>query len=750
MADSADASSEWTVALIGNPNTGKSTLFMALCGVRQRTGNYPGVTVEKKVGYTKVGDHRVCVIDLPGTYSLAPRSPDEAIAVDVLLGRQSGVPAPDAVLCIVDASNLERNLYLVSQLMELGKPVVLALNMMDVAENAGVRIDAATLAERLGVPVVPMMAHRRRGIEELRRALQRVIGSGEAPAVASPFPSVFTKCVDALCQRIEEAGGERPPRYLVERLLLDQGGYIEAGWEVAQQASVQQAVTAAREELAASGYPVPAVEAMSRYDWVGRVLDGLVQRQDHSGPSRSDRIDRVLTHRFAGTLVFAALMVVVFQAIFSWATPATDTIDNGVAGLGAWVGEVLPPGPFTSLLTDGVIAGVGAVLVFLPQIVLLFFFLAILEDCGYMARAAFLMDRLMAAVGLNGKAFIPLLSSFACAVPGIMATRVIENRRDRFTTILVAPLMSCSARLPVYSLLAAAFIPNTALLGGWLRLQGLTIAAMYFLGIIVALTAAWVFRRYLFPGETPPLVMELPPYKFPSVRVVVLRVVERGWAFIRRAGTIILAVTILVWAAASYPKSSEQVRAVRARFEPAVARLAAERATSGIAADRRAQIDSELAALKQRMEAEVAAEVMRGSVLGRLGHLIEPAVRPLGWDWRIGSAVIASFPAREVVIGAMGVIYRLGEGSEEDTSTLEQTLRQVTWEGSSRPVFTIPVALSLMVFFSLCAQCAATLAVIRREMNSWRWAAFAFTYMTALAYLAAWATHLTASFFLVA
>jgi ferrous iron transport protein B len=504
---------------------------------------------------------------------------------------------------------------------------------------------------------------------------------------------------------------------------------------------VRQALIESRANLAEAGIPVPAIEAMSRYDWVGQLLEGTLTRTANARVSWSDRLDRVLTHRFIGTCFFAALMVFVFQSIFTWAGPLTGWIELGMGAFGGAVEGLMPEGLLRSLLVDGIIAGVGAVLVFLPQIAILFLFLAILEDCGYMARAAFLMDRLMVAVGLNGRAFIPLLSSFACAIPGIMATRVIENRRDRLTTILIAPLMSCSARLPVYFLLAAAFIPDTKLLGGWLGLQGITIAAMYFLGIFVAIAAAWIFRRFLFPGPTPPLVMELPAYKWPSLQVVLTRVSERAWSFIRRAGTMILAVTILVWAAVSFPKSPELDREIARPFNVQLAKLKLQQKQQVGSSEASRSWEQRIAALEANRDAAVQSAAMRYSVLGRMGRAIEPLVRPLGWDWRIGCAVIASFPAREVVIGAMGVIYKLGEGQDGASESLKGALKQAKWDGTNRLVFNIPVALSLMVFFSLCAQCAATLAVIRRETNSWRWPVFAFSYMTLLAYIAAWMTY---------
>jgi ferrous iron transport protein B len=396
------------------------------------------------------------------------------------------------------------------------------------------------------------------------------------------------------------------------------------------------------------------------------------------------------------------------------------------------VESLMSDGALRSLLVDGVIGGVGAVVIFLPQILILFFFIALLEDCGYMARAAFLMDRLMAGVGLSGKSFIPLLSSFACAVPGIMAARVIENRRDRFATILIAPLMSCSARLPVYVILIGAFVPAQSYLGGLVGLQGLTLLAMYSIGVVVAIGVAWLLKKTLLKGETPPFVLELPSYKWPSLRGVIYRMAERGWAFLARAGTVIFAVTIVIWALAYYPRSDEQVAAA----------IAAQRADLQATATA-----EELAAFDDRenLDRLAASLHQRNSFLGRAGQWIEPVVRPLGWDWRIGCAAIASFPAREVVMGVLGVIYHLGGdvdvGDEGDQSRLREKLRAARWDDTGEPVYNLPVALSIMVFFALCAQCAATLAVIRRETNSWRWPVFTFAYMTTLAYVGALLTY---------
>jgi ferrous iron transport protein B len=767
-----------TVALIGNPNTGKSTLFTALAGVRQRVGNYPGVTVEKKVGHVDVGHQRFALVDLPGTYSLAPRSPDEMVAVDVLLGRQSGFAPADAVICIVDASNLERNLYLVSQVLELGLPTVVALNMIDLATERGMTIDVGKLSERLRVPVVEVQANRRRGIDKLKAALGEVVRSPRERCGESPLPAPFRREAADLEQWLstkrDRNSDEKPwPRYLVERLLLDTSGYLEQAAPSGGNGELGARLTAARGRLAEANVPVPAVEAMARYQWIGGILEGVLGRPAERPASATDRLDRILTSRVWGTLVFALLMLVVFSSIFIAAKPLMGMIDGGVKWLGDRVDTAMPPGALQSLLSKGVIAGAGSVIVFLPQILILFGFIGILEDCGYMARAAYLMDRLMVRVGLSGKSFIPLLSSFACAIPGVMATRVIENRRDRLTTILVAPLMSCSARLPVYTLLIGAFIPARTYLGGWLGLQGLTLFAMYLVGIVAAVFVALVLKKTLLRGATPPFVMELPPYKFPSLRIVAHRMFERGWSFVRRAGTLIVAVAIVVWALLYFPhdpaKVADDLRIRQAEHERQLAALDSRTTLSPLMRPagagargrgegdevqndsttdtQRATLAAELARFQDPIEREKleAGAYQRRSVLAGMGRWIEPAVRPLGWDWRIGCAAIASFPAREVVLGTLGVIYNLGEDVDiherEGQTQLQAELRRATWDGTNRPVFTVPVALSLMVFFALCAQCAATLAVIKRETNSWRWPIFTFAYMTVLAYLGALATY---------
>jgi len=712
-----------TVALIGNPNTGKSTLFNALAGMQTRVANYPGVTVEKKIGRFRSGDTTVQLVDLPGTYSLAPRSPDEMVSVEVLLGRQPEVGSIDAVVCIVDASNVERNLFLASQVLDLGLPTILVLNMWDVARQRGVEVDVTALSQRLGIPVIVTEAHRRLGIDELRRAI--VAAPQSAPPVRPPvFPRNFYEECAELSREIRDANAGPVPRYLVERLLLDVNGQVESWLTSILPAGFAERLTKARERLAETGFRIPAAEAKVRYAAIRELLTGIAKHSPRSA-TISDRIDHVLTHRVSGLVIFAAIMFVLFQSIYRWAGPLMDGIEAGQKLVAQGVERVMPPGALRSLLTDGVIAGVGGVLVFLPQIVFLFLFIAILEDCGYMARAAFLMDRLMSRLGLSGKSFIPLMSSFACAIPGVMATRVIENRRDRMVTLLIAPLMSCSARLPVYLLLIGAFIPTVTYCGGWVSLQGLVLFAMSSLGALVAIPVAWILKKTFFRGETPPFVMELPTYKIPSMRVVLHRAYDRGRAFVTRAGTLICASAIVVWAAGYFPGDHRELNRVTAQIESRVRNAAAD--------------DTDLEALTKRRK-ELGSRLIEQSFLGRVGHAVEPAVRPLGWDWRIGVGAIASFPAREVIIATLGTIYSLGNEIDEQDEALRSSLQSATYPDGSK-VYNVPVALSIMVFFALCAQCAGTLMTIKRETDRWIWPVFTFAYMTGLAYVAALLTY---------
>jgi len=671
-----------TIALLGNPNVGKSTLFTALAGIPTRVGNYPGVTVEEKVGRFEHRGRAIDLVDLPGTYSLVPQGPDEHVAVDVLHGRMAGVPRPDCILVVADATNLERNLFLATQALEVGRPVVVALSLIDVADRRGITIDVAELSRRLGCPVVRVAPPTGEGLAELRDCLV------EAAFAAPPRPIPIT---------VADTGSGRPPA---------------------------------------------ASEAIARYAAIENLLTGVV-RGVQDARRAEDRIDAVLTHPLWGTAIFAAVMLSMFAAIFWVAPPVMDLISAVMDRVGEGVGNLLPDGPIRSLVVDGILAGVAGSVVFVPQIALLFLFIAILEGCGYLARAAHLMDRLLIGVGLSGKSFIPLLSSFACAIPGIMAARTIENRRDRLLTILVAPLMSCSARLPVYLLLCGAFVPERAAGLPWLPLKATVLAALYALGVAVAAGIATLLSRTVFRGPPPPFVMELPAWRWPRPAVVLERAREAAWSFLTNAGTLIVALSVVLWALMHYPRDERAIEAdVAALRASLVARTAAGAAAGADHDDARAQ----LAALDtpEGLAAARQGAAQRSSFLGRAGRAIEPLVKPLGWDWRIGCAALASFPAREVVLATLGVIYNLGDvdaGDAEGATALERRLRAARWDGTTRPVFTLPVALSIMVFFALCAQCASTLVVIGRETGSWIWPVVTFVYMTALAWLGAFAIY---------
>jgi ferrous iron transport protein B len=616
------------IAIAGNPNAGKTSLFNALTGLRQKVANYPGVTVESKIGEWVLSPELppARLIDLPGLYSLDATSLDEEIARDVLLSQAQSADGIDAIVVVVDATNLVRNLYLATQLIETGKPIVVALTMFDLVLRNNLKIDVEKLSTELGVPVVPLVAKQRRGLSELATA-------------------------------VLDASQRAPWLREVQRQPDD--------------------VTQRRSNL------------IRRYAKIERIVSEATEVTPH-GKSTSERIDRFVTHRFLGPLILLLVLLVVFQSIFSWATLPMTLIENVFGALGGFVRLNFPAGLLTDLLVDGVIAGVGGVLVFLPQILLLFFFIAILEDSGYMARAAFLMDRLMRSVGLHGKAFMPLLSSFACAVPGIMATRTIENPKDRIATIMIAPFMSCSARLPVYTLMIGALFAGQKVLG-FVSTGALIILGMYLLGIVAAIVVASVLKRTVLKAPAPSFVMEMPPYRMPSIRNVGRTMFMRATIFLKRAGTVILVVSIILWALAAFPRASSSAGA---------------------------------GSQSQQLEQ---------SFVGRAGHVIEPLIRPLGFDWKIGVGLISSFAARETIISTLSVVYNAGDDSENQS--LVGVMRNAKRADGS-PVWTPLVGLSLMVFFVLACQCMSTVAIVRRETNSWRWPAFMVGYMMVLAYVA--------------
>ncbi|WP_340316202.1 ferrous iron transporter B [Rhizorhabdus argentea] len=606
------------VALAGNPNAGKSALFNALTGARQKVGNYPGVTVERKSGRMALADGRpVEMLDLPGTYSLEPSSPDEAVTHDVLLGKQPGERLPSALLIVIDATNLDNHLRFALQLIALGLPTVVALNMIDMAARDGLSIDAAKLSAELGVPVIPTVAVRRKGIDELKAAIG----------------------------------------------LLATGGAIRLGH--ADSAIHEDIVTLQRRARAI------AVAATTE--------ENFKRRWSH-------RADAVALHPIIGPVLLAAILFVMFQAVFAWSAMPVDLIDRGFQQLQAAVTAAMPAGFLRSLIVEGLIAGVGAVIVFLPQILILFLFILMLEASGYMVRAAFIMDHLMARVGLSGRAFIPLLSSFACAIPGIMATRTIDDHKDRLTTILIAPLMTCSARLPVYAVIIAAFIPARAVAPG-VGLQGLVLFGLYVAGVGGAMLAAFILRRTVTKGPPPGFMMEMPRYQMPILRDVALGLWQRAMIFLRRAGTIIAATTMVLWLLVSYPKPP---------------------------------VGSALPAIDY-------------SIAGRIANGIEPVLRPIGFNRDMALALIPAMAAREVAVSALATVYAVDASDE--------SVQQRSLVDRLHGRWSLPTALAFLAWFVFAPQCISTIAVVRRETNGWKWTGFMLAYLFALAYLAAGATY---------
>jgi ferrous iron transport protein B len=676
-----------SIAVVGSPNSGKSTLFNRLTGLRQRIGNYPGVTVEKHVGNLKIDNQTIELVDLPGTHGLTAHSFEEQIAIDVIFGRMEGTQPPDGILAVVDATNLYQGLYLVQQLLELERPIVVALTMSDVAEASGLKIDMPLLTERLGgITICPVVATTGQGINELRNAL---VALADQPA---PLPTAAWPELSAAATKLA-ASATVPIRIAeISRLLID--GAAGANQYVLDCLGEDAAarVEQYREELFKSDPPL-ACEARVRYGWVRDVLSE-VQQEVPPFYSWRARLGAFLNRPIPGTIGLFLVMAIVFQAVFAWATPIMDLIDGATATLGSAVATQLGDGAFSSLISDGVISGVGSVIIFLPQILILFVFIILLEDSGYLARAAYLMDRAMRSVGLSGQSIIPMISSFACAVPGIMATRVIPNRRDRIATILAAPFMTCSARLPVYALLIAAFVPAQDV--GFLNLQGLVLFGLYMFGIVMGFLTALLMRKTALRGPKPPFALMLPEFRRPNIQTVAIQLLGRAKVFLYRAGTVIFAVAVVVWALAYYPRVEN--------------------------------IDPSLT------DNQAAAVQLEQSWLGRAGKFVEPAFEPLGWDWRVSSAVIAGFPAREVVVAVLGTVYAVGD--EADEATLSERLKSASWP-DGRPVFTLPMVLGLLIFYACCLQCAATLAVIYRETNSWRWPVFAWLYMTSIGYFGA-------------
>ena len=643
----------FTLALVGNPNAGKTTLFNALTGLRAKTANFPGTTVERKVGRLHLDHKQIVVVDLPGLYSLDSQSPDEKLASDALQGKLEHT-APNAALVVVDATNLERNLFLASQGLELKCPVVVALNMLDMARRDGIRIDVAKLRDELGCVVVPVSARNGEGIDELKLELNRLVAGAMPEAVdhVDPHCAGCTGCT------------------------------FQARYEWTEQIST-------------------------------RVMDAaIIQRSKWT-----DKLDDYFTHPVIGVVTFLGVMLGLFALIFWAAQIPMALIDHLFAGIQTWTSAKLPSGDIQSLVSDGVVGGVGGILVFLPQICILFFALSLLEDTGYLSRAAFVMDKIMRKLGLPGKAFVPLLSAHACAIPAIMSTRVIENPRDRLVTILVTPLMACSARIPVYAMVTALLFPHSPLKAA------IVFTAAYAVGVIAALGMAVVFRKTILPGESKPLMIELPPYRVPALRVALLHTYDRAKIFVKQAGTIILAISLVLWALSYYPKSSPPAAAV------AMTAQAAQFQKSGDT--------NQAAALLDTADRLTAQYSLQNSYAGKIGHVIEPVIAPLGYDWQIGIGIVSSFAAREVIVSTLAIVYGVGkDAADNNQNSLYSTLRQAK-RTDGTPIFNTATCASLLVFYILAAQCLSTTAVVRRETNSWKWPLFQIAYMTGLAYFAA-------------
>ncbi len=705
------------LAVVGNPNSGKTTLFNLLTGLRQKVANYPGVTVEKKIGECRTQHgQKLRVIDLPGAYSLNARSPDEAVLRDVLLGRRSDTPRPDRILFVADASNLERNLYLLSQVLELGLPTVLVLNMMDVADHKQWRIDLPRLSEELGVPVVPMEAVSGRGFLELRVAISRE----DLPKPrwhSAPLPADLRAALERRRDQLAADGAIHDRATLLEPIyLMADHNPLHDGFEDGHLAQIRTA----REALERDHPGWEDQLVADRYAAIEKLTAAVLVRPEQEVRTFTHRLDRFLLHPVFGGAVLLAILAFLFYLIFRVAEGPMGWIEEAFAALGNAITAAMPPGDLRDLLVDGAVNGVAGVVVFLPQILILFFFIGIMEDTGYMARLAFIMDRLMSVVGLNGKAFLPFLSSYACAVPGVMATRTIDSPKDRLITILIAPLASCSARLPVYLLLIAALMPESV--SAWARAGAMV--GLYALGTFAAFGFAWLFNRRILRGANAPMILEMPNYKRPSLKAILFQVWQRAKAFLVRAGTIIFGMSILIWAASTYPKD----RTLLAEAEQVEQRLESlEAAGDAVALEAAGE---ELAGLKSRQLAQ--------SYAGRAGHLIEPLIAPLGYDWKIGIGLIGSFAARELFVNTMAVVYAVGAGDEEDMTPLRERI-QGERRADGTPVYRPLVCVSLLVFYVFAMQCVSTLAIVKRETGSWKWAGFQLAYLSGTAWLLAFA-----------
>ncbi|NHA07565.1 ferrous iron transport protein B [Mucilaginibacter sp. HC2] len=689
------------VALVGNPNTGKSTLFNILTGLNQKIGNFPGVTVDKKTGFCQLPDGRTAeIIDLPGTYSIYPKSKDESVVFSVLADKAKGL-TPDLIVVILDASNLKRNLLLYTQIADLKIPIVVALNMIDVSEKAGIDIDINLFAKKLGVQVVPISARKIKGIDQLKNAIaytNKIALQQDTIDVEVIAPQIIAQIKNDL--KIDNS-------YLALQLAHQH--------ETLSYLSTEQSdrIEKLEQEFSFHSQKSQATETIARYNFINDLLYDTVKKPETAHDETvSNKIDKILTHKVFGFVIFFAVLMFIFQAIFSWSAYPMSLIGDLFLWLQKVISNILPAGPLVSLIVDGVLAGLSGVMVFIPQIAILFALISILEDTGYMSRVTFMMDKVMRKVGLNGKSVVPLIGGFACAVPSIMSTRNIENWKDRMITIMVTPLVACSARLPIYTLMIALVVPNRNV--WWIfNLQGLALTAMYLLSIVSAVTVAFVMKFVLKARERGYFIMELPVYRMPRWKNVGFTMYDRSKTFVLQAGKVIIAVSVILWVLKSYGPGDTFAKIDQKYHQPQY--------TKTMTPDSLTKV--------------IASEKLESSYAGVFGHVIEPVIKPLGFDWKIGIALISSFAAREVFVGTMATIYSV-EGDADKMESVQQKMHSATNPNTGQPVFTLAVAFSLMMFYAFAMQCASTVAVVYRETKNWRWPAAQFAYMTVLAYTA--------------
>lgn len=690
-----------TVALVGNPNCGKTSLFNALTGLNQKVSNFPGTTVEKKIGETKLSEQvKLQIIDLPGTYSLYPKSADELVTYEILRNK-SETNYPDLVIFIADASNLKRNLLLFTQVSDLGVPALIALNMMDVAERRGIEYNVSELTNHLGVKVIPINARKREGIDALKEVLLT-----DLPSVHKEYFSleaVDNNMLNELSKATDKRNAYAALQYAINAkdLLSEKSLRLKSIFEQAN-FNIRQFLED---------------EVFARYHIIDMAVKAARQKpKDNLKQSLTRKVDAVLTHRFYGIGIFLVLMFLIFQAVFSWSTYPMDLVEMGFASLSEYIKNALPEGVLNDLLVQGVLAGLSGVIVFLPQIVVLFFFIAILEDIGYMARVGFIMDKVMRPFGMNGKSIVPLIGGMACAVPSIMASRSIENKRERLITILVIPLMSCSARLPVYTLLISMFIPDAAVFGPF-NIHGLVLMFMYLVGFVAALFSAWIFKHFIKSNQQNYFLMELPGYKLPLASNILITLYEKAGAFVLGAGKIIIAVSVVLWVLASTgPKA--KMDAVAQKYAQQMNQM------------------SELEkneALLAGLSLQQNADYLEASYAGQFGKFIEPAILPLGFDWKIGISLLTSLAAREVFVGTMSTIYSVS-GSDDDLDSIREAMLKEKNSHTGKPTYSLATVFSLLLFYAFALQCMSTVAIVKKETASAKWAIIQFVYLTFLAY----------------